>query len=123
MEHFSKADGMNIYRLPVSWQFLTNYTLGGELEYNHFGIYNELVQGCLKTGSYCIIDIHNYARWEGSANIIGQGGPTNEHFASVWRKLAQVYKKEKKIVFGLMNEPHNRMKSILPLHQFTPERL
>ena len=115
MQHFIKADGLNTYRLPVSWQFLLNYTLGGDLDNNAFGLYNDLVQGCLKTGSYCIIDIHNYARWEGPANIIGQGGPSNEEFADLWRQLAAKYKNEQKVIFGLMNEPHERMKLFFAL--------
>lgn len=108
MQHFSTANGFNTYRLPVSWQFLLNYTLGGDLDKNAFGLYNDLVQGCLKTGSHCIIDIHNYARWEGPTNIIGQGGLSNEEFADIWRQLAEKYQDEQKIVFGLMNEPHER---------------
>lgn len=106
MQHFAKAHGMNIYRLPVSWQFLINFELGGKLDYNAIGLYNDLVQGCLDTGGYCIIDIHNYARWGGRPKIIGQGGPSNYQFADLWRQLAEKYKNEEKVVFGLMNEPH-----------------
>lgn len=106
MEHFTRSHGLNVYRLPVSWQFLVDYKLGGKLGHNAVGLYNELVQGCLDTGSFCIIDIHNYARWSGRHNIIGQGGPSNEQFASVWRQLADKYKNEERVVFGLMNEPH-----------------
>jgi len=51
----------------------------------------------------CIIDIHNYARWNGG--IIGQGGPTNAQFASLWSQLATKYKSNSKVTFGLMNEP------------------
>ena len=63
------------------------------------------MQGCLKTGAHCIIDIHNYARWNGK--IIGQGGPSDDDFASLWGQLAQKYAKEDNVVFGIMNEPHD----------------
>ena len=103
-------------------------TSDGQLDQNNTAQYNELVQGCLATGSYCIVDIHNYARFEGQ--IIGQGGPTNEQFASLWSQIANMvyascrgsitfflvsvadvwfwqYKNESRIIFGVMNEPHD----------------
>lgn len=38
---------------------------------------------------------------------MGQGGPTNDEFASLWSQLATKYASEEKIIFGLMNEPHD----------------
>ncbi|KAJ9627289.1 Endoglucanase EG-II [Taxawa tesnikishii (nom. ined.)] len=52
-----------------------------------------------------LVDIHNYARWDGG--IIGQGGPSDADFASVWSQLATAYANESRIAFGLMNEPHD----------------
>jgi hypothetical protein len=50
--------------------------------------YDQLVQACLSTGAKCIIDIHNYARF--NDEIIGQGGPTNAQFADLWAQIATV---------------------------------
>lgn len=105
MNHFYKDDHMNIFRLPVGWQYLVNNNLGGTLDSNNIGYYDQLVQSCLSTGAYCIIDIHNYARWNGG--IIGQGGPTNDQFVSVWKQLATKYASQSRIWFGIMNEPHD----------------
>ncbi|KAI1816289.1 glycoside hydrolase family 5 protein [Poronia punctata] len=105
MQHFANDDGMNIFRLPVGWQFLLNNQLGGQLDSNNAGQYDQLVQACLSTGAVCILDIHNYARWNGE--IIGQGGPSDEDFANVWSQLATKYSSESNIWFGLMNEPHD----------------
>ena len=63
------------------------------------------MHACLNTGASCIIDIHNYARWNGG--IIAQGGPTNAQFASLWTQLAQKYGSEERVIFGIMNEPHD----------------
>ena len=52
-----------------------------------------------------MIDIHNFARWNGG--IIGQGGPTDEQFVAVWTQLATKYAANPKVVFGVMNEPHD----------------
>ncbi|KAI8953561.1 glycoside hydrolase family 5 protein [Xylaria longipes] len=105
MSHFANDLSMNIFRLPVGWQFLVNNQLGGTLDSNNLGQYDQLVQACLTTGATCVIDIHNYARWNGQ--IIGQGGPTDDEFADLWSQLATKYATEDKIIFGLMNEPHD----------------
>ncbi|KAE9393635.1 endoglucanase [Gymnopus androsaceus JB14] len=105
MTHFVEDDGYNVFRLPVGWQFLLNGVLGADLYAPNVAEYDMLVQACLATGASCIIDIHNYARWNGE--IIGQGGPTNEQFALTWSQLATMYADEPKIIFGVMNEPHD----------------
>jgi endoglucanase len=106
MDHFIKNTGLNGFRLPVGWQFLVNQ-LGGPLNATSFAAYDKLVQGCLSSGSkFCIVDLHNYARFNGE--IVGQsGGPNNSVLVSVWSQLAQKYANESRIVFGVMNEPHD----------------
>ncbi|KAG8952224.1 hypothetical protein FRC04_004931 [Tulasnella sp. 424] len=105
MQHFS-SNGMNIFRLPIGWQILTP-TLGGTLDATNWAKYDALVKACLNTGAHCIIDIHNYARWNG--NIINQSGGavTNAQFVSVWTQIATKYASQSKVVFGIMNEPHD----------------
>jgi endoglucanase len=106
IKHFVTDDGLNAFRLPVGWQYLVNNQLGGKLNSANFATYNNLVQGCLDAGAkMCIIDIHNYARWNGQ--IVGQssGGPTNKDLASLWSQIATKYKSNSNIAFGIMNEP------------------
>ena len=111
MAHFNSADGFNMFRLPVAWQYLVNNNLGGILDATNLANYDALVQACLTTGAHCIIDIHNYARWNGQ--IIGQGGPTDDDFASLWSQIATKYAKESNVVMGIMNEPHDGDSSIV----------
>ncbi|KAG2340983.1 glycoside hydrolase family 5 protein [Suillus weaverae] len=105
MQHFVQDDGYNVFRLPVGWQYLTNDQMTGVLDETQFSKYNMLVSDCLSTGAYCVIDIHNYARYNGQ--IIGQGGPSNEIFAELWSNIASHWKNETKVIFGVMNEPHD----------------
>lgn len=107
MNHFVKDDGLNAFRLPVSWQYLANGKIGGALDGGNLAKYDSLVQSCVKSGAQlCIIDMHNYARVEGG--IIGSdGGPSNEQFADLWRQLAEKYASVKSVAFGIMNEPHD----------------
>ncbi len=104
MNHFATKDGMNIFRLPVGWQYIVGGQLGGNLNSANLAKYDQLLQACLKTGAVCIIDIHNYARWNGK--IIGQGGPTDAHFVNLWTQIATRYKSTANVAFGVMNEPH-----------------
>ncbi len=87
MNHFVYNDGLNVFRLPVCWQYLVNNNLGGPLDDTHIGIYDQLVGSCLATGAYCVIDIHNYARWYDQ--IVGQSGGavTDGDLASVWYQM------------------------------------
>lgn len=121
MQHFVQQNALNMFRLPVTWQFLINSnnlngtganisagtlaTSAGQFSQVNMGQYSQLVRGCLATGSFCIIDVHNYARFEGQ--VIGQGGPTNAQFASMWSQIATTYRNESKVIFGIMNEPHD----------------
>lgn len=111
INHFVDDDGLNAFRLPVSWQYLINQYDGGPLGDNtldqtNIAAYDSLVQGCLDSGaSLCIIDIHNYARYNGK--IIGQDGPSAADFARLWGQLASQYASESRVAFGLMNEPHD----------------
>lgn len=105
MQHFVNDDGYNVFRLPVGWQYLTNDQMVGVLDETQFANYNKLVSDCLSTGAHCVIDIHNYARYNGQ--VIGQGGPSNEVFAELWSNIASHWKNETKVIFGVMNEPHD----------------
>jgi endoglucanase len=105
MTHFV-SKGLNAFRLPVRWQYLAESGSPGTLDEGNWLMYDQLVQMCTKAGSsMCIVDIHNYARWNGG--IVGQGGPTNAQFASMWASLAGKYRNQSHVAFGLMNEPHD----------------
>jgi endoglucanase len=66
MQHFVTDDKMNIFRLPVGWQYLVKNQLGGTLDATNAGNYDQLVQACLKTGASCIIDVSESStiRWK-----------------------------------------------------------
>ena len=65
MQHFVNDDGFNLFRLPVGWQFLTGDLQSGTIVDANLQEYDDLVQTCLSTGASCIIDVHNYARFNG----------------------------------------------------------
>ncbi|KAI7370904.1 cellulase-domain-containing protein [Hortaea werneckii] len=106
MQHFATKDNFNVFRIPVSWQSLVNNDLvTNKLDSSFMAKYDGLIQSCLNTGAYCIIDIHNYARWWGQ--IVDQGGPQGSKLAETWAQLAAKYKGRDHVIFGIMNEPHD----------------
>jgi endoglucanase len=65
MKHFVEDDEFNVFRLPVTWQYLTGGKSGPTLDPEALGKYNQLVRTCLETGARCVVDLHNFGRVEG----------------------------------------------------------
>ena len=80
---------------------------GAGLNGAFFSQYDAVTQAALKasTAPYVILDLHNYGRW--NSGVVGADGPTSAQFASLWGSLAKKYASNPKIMFGLMNEPHD----------------
>jgi endoglucanase len=55
--HFA-SQGVNVFRVPVTWQFLTP-TLGGDLSSSFFARYDATIQAALSSSTkpYVIIDL------------------------------------------------------------------
>ncbi|RYP74043.1 hypothetical protein DL771_003232 [Monosporascus sp. 5C6A] len=108
VQHFFSSRNMNAFRYPVSWQYLINSnTASTDINMAHFGNYNGLIQQCLKLSpnTRCIVDIHNYGRFEG--NVLSSSDPW---FSNFWASLAGMWKDDPnrdRIIFELMNEPHD----------------
>ncbi|KAG8892597.1 hypothetical protein FRC00_011843, partial [Tulasnella sp. 408] len=98
MQWFFKWN-MNTFRFPIGWQYVTP-TLGGPFDNTEWGLYNDLIKNCtVLPGVHCIVDIHNYARWDGQ--VIGQSsGVTDNHFVKLWEMIATYYANEPRIIFG-----------------------
>lgn len=94
--------GMKIVRVPVLWERLQPVALeplsGAEL-----ARFDKALAG-LRGFSIIIIDIHNYGKWQGKRLDQIDGG--ERYLADLWRRLAERYKDDDKIAFGLMNEPN-----------------
>lgn len=89
------SKGMNTFRLPFKAERLN-------ADLSRIKTFVDYVTG---KGGYVLIDMHNYARYNGaiiSATILGD----------LWTQLASLYKGNDKIIFGLMNEPHDMADSL-----------
>jgi len=95
--------GMNTFRLPFLWERLQGQQ-NGPFNETYLGYIDQFVNYATGKGAYVIVDPHNYARYFGQ--VIGQGVPTSA-FANMWQNLADHFKGNSRVIFGLMNEPHD----------------
>jgi endoglucanase len=100
---YFKSKKMNVLRLPFLWERLQP-TLNQAFNQTEFNRLNEFVTATTAKSMYVILDPHNYARYRG--NIIGSGQVPVAAFVDLWSRLANQYKNNPQVIFGIMNEPH-----------------
>jgi endoglucanase len=102
LDYFT-AKGMKVFRLPFRWERLQQAQMA-ELDGAELARIDNFVAYATSKGAFTILDPHNYARYHGG--LIGQGVPATA-FADFWSKLADHYRTNDLVIFGLMNEPHD----------------
>jgi endoglucanase len=96
--------GMTTFRLPFRWERLQPNRKQA-FDSAELSRLTTTVNDLVGLGAVVVIDPHNYARY--GTNLIGSGAVPNSDFADFWSRLAQVFKGNSKVIFGLMNEPHD----------------
>jgi endoglucanase len=102
---YFNAKGMGIYRLPFLWERLQR-TLYAKFDADEQARLDAFVNATTAKGKIVILDPHNYARYFGA--LIGSSAVPNAAFADFWRRLAEHFKGNKNVVFGVMNEPYSK---------------
>jgi endoglucanase len=95
--------GMNVFRVPFRWERLQP-ELGGDFDPDEQARLQAIVEYATAQGASVLVDPHNYARYAGA--LIGEG-PSVQEFAGFWARLAQLFSENPRVLFGLMNEPHD----------------
>lgn len=111
--------GFNCFRLPISWERLQN-TLFGNLNSTYQTNLINYVNQATSAGFSVIVDLHNYNRYATGAfdsngvqksnyikRVLGDGFLTNAHLIDVWTKIAKLFLGNNRVIFELMNEPHD----------------
>jgi endoglucanase len=93
------SKGVNTFRIPFLWERLQP-TLKGPLDSTELNRLTTIVNYITQKGAYSIIDPHNYARYHGNLLV-------NDNFQDFWKRLADVFKNNDKVIFELMNEPNS----------------
>jgi endoglucanase len=92
--------------------------LGSTFNETHFAEFEDAINYITVTkGAYAILDPHNYMRYNDpsqqpmTGSIIGDTSDpkaaTTAQFSEFWEELAGRFKDNPKVIFGLMNEPHD----------------
>jgi endoglucanase len=102
LDYFA-AKNMNVARVAVLWERL-QHRLSGDLDESEMGRLDAVIDHAAGKGMRVIIDVHNYARYGGA--VIGSQALPPAALADLWQRLAERYKDNPAIIFGLMNEPN-----------------
>jgi endoglucanase len=97
------AAGMNSVRLPILWERIQPHALGPLDAAELARLDRSLAE--LDGFAMVILDPHNSARYRGQ--VLTKAPGSIELMPDLWRRLAEHYKGQPKIAFGLMNEPHD----------------
>lgn len=95
---------MNVARLAFRWERLQP-ALNNPFDASELNRLDSFVASATAAGMNIVLDPHNYARWY--ANVVGSSGLPNSAFADFWSRLATKYKGNSRVIFALMNEPHD----------------
>lgn len=109
MVDYYAAKGYKWFRLPFRWPRLQQ-TPYGEFDVTEEGKLDNMVDYITNTlGCWCLLDPHDYAKYidDTGSHVIGikDGQIEPEAFYDFWSRLAEKFKNNPKVQFGLMNEP------------------
>jgi endoglucanase len=96
--------GMNTFRLGFRWERLQRQ-LNAAFDATELARLDTTVASMTGKGAYVILDPHNYARY--GDQLVGSTAVPNAAFADFWSRLAQHYAANPRVIFGLVNEPHD----------------
>lgn len=99
------AAGMNLVRIPFRWERVQR-RLGEPLHGQDLMRLGALVNDITAMGATVLIDLHNYGEYRDRDAVrrLGRGLEPRD-FADVWERLADAFKGNSSVMFGLMNEP------------------
>jgi endoglucanase len=113
VDYFS-GKGMNVFRFPILWERIQPQ-LFDPFNQNEAALIDKFISETTAKGKFVILDPHNYGRYGqgrhtydvGPENAIGSADVPLESFYDLWSRLAARYKNNNKVIFNLMNEPHD----------------
>ena len=101
---YFKSRGMNIVRVCFRWERLQQ-SLNTSLDATELSRLHGFVAPTTAKGVRVVLDPHNYARYYG--NTVGSGSVPISAFSNFWWRVADIYRTNDHVLFGLMNEPHD----------------
>jgi len=120
-----KQNKINTFRVAFLLERMCplKYGLGKRFNETYFSEYNDAITAITDAGAYAILDPHNYMRYNdpsqqpATGSVIGNttdpNAATTAQFQAFWQELAGRYKNNEKVIFGIMNEPHDMPTSLV----------
>src|SRR5262245_250997 len=97
--------GLTVIRLPFLWERLQRSEFGA-FDAAELARLDDVVNYATSKGLKIEIEPHDYGYGFGA--LIGSAQTPNSAFADFWGKLAQHFEANPRVIFGLMNEPHDQ---------------
>jgi endoglucanase len=97
--------GLSVIRLPFLWERLQPSEFGA-FDAAELGRLKDVVNYATSKGLRIEIEPHDYGYGFGA--LIGSAQTPNSAFANFWGQLAQQFAANPRVIFGLMNEPHDQ---------------
>lgn len=98
------ARGMNTFRVGFKWERLQPAARSA-FDGAYFERLDAIVSYAVSKSANVILNPHNFARYYGET--VGSSKVPNADFADLWRRLAEKYSGSPKVLFNLVNEPHD----------------
>ncbi|KAJ8096679.1 glycoside hydrolase [Lipomyces tetrasporus] len=104
-------NGVNIFRITLLLERMCPPAtgLGRTFKETYYDEFIDAVNFITNGGGHVIIDPHNYMRYNGS--VIGNSSDphaaTTDQFAEFWHEIAKRTRFNPRVVYGIMNEPHD----------------
>gem|GEM_PF-1368037 len=96
--------GMNTFRLPFRWERLQPKR-NAAFDAAEMARLTTTVNHLTASGATVLLDPHNYARY--GTDLIGSAAVPAADFADLWSRLSTAFQANPRVIFGLMNEPHD----------------
>ncbi|KAF5324355.1 hypothetical protein D9619_011336 [Psilocybe cf. subviscida] len=123
---FVDREKINFFRVAFLLERMTplTYGLGARFNETYFAEYEDAINYITnKKGAYALLDPHNYMRYNDpsqqpfSGSVIGNSSDptaaTTAQFGAFWYELAHRFRNNPKVLFGIMNEPHDMPSDLL----------
>jgi endoglucanase len=98
------SKGMTTFRVGFLWERIQTSAYA-ELDTAYASRLEAIVKYATSKGANVIIEPHNFARYKG--NTVGSSQVTNAVFADFWKRVGGRYSGDAKVMFNLVNEPHD----------------
>ena len=101
---------VNLIRLPLAqdrwFGKMTNQADGGAA---YRALVDKLVDTCAAAHVYIDLDLHwsDCGKWMNEGGRLGQHSMPDIHSVDFWQDMAQHYRNQPNVIFGLYNEPHD----------------